>query len=310
MTTIRQTVGWKHRSARAFAVVVAAAAIAGCGESQEETDRRQMVEEQIRHKETAGPPLSDQVVDSLRVMSRRYNVTREEYWDGKGGVLANDHFEVWYPPGKVTVTHGMYTLAGLAEARKRSVRYFGRAPDRLLKAVCAMSMNSFNQQTGREWWAYYRLDDDEIYFQPVEVLYNRNLLDIAVARGYYEWSIGRLSGGSAPHWLRHGMASVLSDEGLLLEEQLEEFPGENVKMTLAEIEGALSRVEYRKYYRIAAYNAFRLARRLAVGPDRARMAEAMRRMGEGESLEAAFEAAYGKPYDDLIAAALDFKVNR
>ena len=291
-------------------VVLAAGVLVGCGKSEEELDRQRMAEEEIRLRETEGPALSSVVMDSLRTLARRYKVTREEYWDGKGGVLANEFVEVWYPPGKATVTHGMYTLGILMEARDKTRRYFGDSPDRSLKVVCAMSMASFNQKTGREWWAYYKIDEDKIYYQPIDVLFNRNLLDIAVARGYYEWSVGRMSGDKAPAWLRHGLASLLSDEDILLETQLGEFPDGDLKMNVDEIEGALDNIDNKKYYRIASYNAFRMVRKLVAGSEREKMLEALRLMGEGADLSKAFESAYGLSYEEVTSSALSFKVNR
>lgn len=303
--------GFVGRAAKlGLCLALIAGLLAGCGKSEEELDRQRLAAEEIRHRETTGPELSSEVMDSLRTMSLRYNVTREEYWEGTGGVLANEFVEVWYPPGKATVTHGMSALAQLMEARNKTLRYFGRAPDRSLKTICAMSMESFNQKTGREWWCYYSIKKDEIYYQPIEVIFQRKLLEIAVARGYYEWSVGRLSGDKAPLWLRHGLASLLSDEDVILETNLKEFPGEKINMSLDEIEGALGRIDNKKYYRIAMYNAFRMVRKLAAGSGRDQMLEAVKLMGEGSGRSDAFESAYGKTYEQLTADALSFKVNQ
>jgi hypothetical protein len=295
---------------RGLFVVLVAGLLAGCGKSGEELERQRLAEEEIRHSETAGPEISSEIMDSLRTMALRYKVTREEYWEGTGGVLANEFVEVWYPPGKNTVTHGMYALGQLMEARSKTLRYFGSAPDRPLKTICATSMESFNQKTGREWWSYYNIEEDEIYYQPIKVLFQRNLLDIAVARGYYEWSVGVLSGNKAPLWLRQGLSSLLSDEDVILEEQLKEFPGDNIKMSLDEIEGALGRIDNKKYYRFALYNAFRMVRKLAAGTGRDKMLEAVGLMGEGADFSDAFETVYGLSYEEVTAGALNFKVDR
>jgi hypothetical protein len=305
------TLLFRHRPIfRLVVTVIAAVTLAGCGKSEEQKAREQMAEEEIRHRETAGPPLSDMVLDTLRAMSGRYDVTRDEYWPGKGGVVANQFVEVWYPPGKTTVTQGIFTLARLEDARKKTGRYFGRSPEGPLKAVCEMTMESYNQVTGLEWWVYYKLEGDEIHFQPVDILFSRKLLDIAVARGYYEWSIGEMTRGEAPLWLKNGLASLLSDEDWLLENQLHEFPGDPIKMTVEEIEGALRRHDSKKQYRIAVYNAFRMVRKLVAGSGRERMVEAVRLMGEGNDLPQAVEAAWGKPYEEVVETALSFKVNR
>jgi hypothetical protein len=291
-------------------VLIVAVLIAGCGKGGDEPDRQQTAAEEIRRRETAGPPLSDEVMDSLRTLAVRYNVTREEYWEGKGGVLGNEILEVWYPPGKTTVTHGMHTLAEMMKARDKTRRYFGQAPDESLKVVCAMSMASYREKTGREWWVYGKVDNNEIYLQPIEVLYQRTLLDIAISRCYFEWAVGRLSGDRAPAWLRHGLASLLSDEDWVLENQLNEFPDERINMTLADVESGLHNFVDKKSYRVALYNAFRMTRTLAAGSAREKLLETIRMMGTGADAAAAFEDVYGSTYGDLTAGALDFKVNR
>ena len=106
------------------------------------------------------------------------------------------------------------------------------------------------------------------------------------------------------------MASLLSDEDVHLETQLKEFPGEKIKMNLDEIEGALGRIENKKYYRIALYNAFRMVRKLAAGSGRDKVLEAVKLMGEGSGRSDAFEKAYGMSYEDVTADALSFKVNQ
>lgn len=292
------------------AVIAASGLLAACGGGGERDADAQKREAEIRHRETTGPPLADAILDTLRAMVRRYNVTRDEYWPGTGGVLANEFVEVWYPPGKTTVTQGMLTLARLEEARKKTGRYFEQAPEGPLKAVCAMRMEDYNEATGREWWVYYRLEGDELQFQPIDVLFGRKLFEIAVPRGYYEWSIGRMTRGQAPLWMRNGLASLLSDEDPILETQLREFPNDNVKMSVEQVENALRRVEDKKTYRIAAYNAFRMVRRLVAGSGREKMVEAVRLMGEGEKLERAVERAWGEPYDSVVETAASFRVNR
>jgi hypothetical protein len=295
--------------ARLFVVVLAAGVFVACAKEQDSQQRRERLAMANRgiSDERRAPP--GDVLDSLRVMKARFGITREEYWDGQGGVLANDFFELWYPPGGTTVTHGMYAFKSLFEARKKFRDIFGVDPDDHLKVICAANMLSYREKTGYDWWVYSKVDDDQIYFQPVDILYQRTLADMAVARGYYEWGILRLSRHKAPEWLTQGLASLLSDEGTILEQMMREFPEDDVKMTLKRINSGLDKESDRETYRVAVYNAFRMVRRLAARYGRDKVAETILLMGRGEDRKTAFEKAFGEPYDDVVDYAMEFKVN-
>jgi hypothetical protein len=293
--------------ALSFALAAILLSCGGDGEmTREERDAAAL--EKVEGTDRKGKLFED-VLDSLRAKKERYRITRDQYWAGRGGVLANDFFELWYPPGGATVDHGMYAFGLLVGAKKKFHRSVGRDPGDRVTIFCSSSMESFTEQTGIEWWLYSRIDGDEIHYQPIEILFLRNLADVAVPRSYHEWGIIKLSGGRAPHWFTEGMSSLLADEEFFLEAQLEEFQGENLKMTYEQIDSAFDKKNDKKAYRIAAYNAFRMARRLVAAHGREKTAEVMELMGEGESAKAAFEEAYGQPYDDLMEYVLTFTVN-
>lgn len=254
--------------------------------------------------------ISEQELDSLRVKKARHAITREEYWDGKGGVLANDYLEVWYPPGNVTVTHGMHAFDLIAGARKHFSHVFGRVPQERLTVKCAAWFDDYDDETGKQWWHYSKIDGDRIMFQPIGVLAQRKIAEIAVPHEYYEWGIQKLSGKRAPRWLEEGLSSVLSGESHILESQLIEFPGEPVRMDFAAIQDALKKETDRKSSRIAYYNAFRMVDKLIADHGRPKIVRAVLLMGEGRSAEEAFEQTYQQPYDELVASALAFSLEQ
>ena len=285
----------------------------GCGGGEEKARReRERVATEKMAEQNKGGTLTEDVLDTLRVMKERLRITKDEYWEGQGGVLANDYFELWYPPGGVTVSHGMFAFQQLVNAKRRFFRFFGKDPGDHLNVVCEATMISFAENTGLDWWVYYeyKLDKAEIVFQPIDVLYQRNLGDVAVPRGYHQWGIGRLSGDRAPRWFSEGLSSMMADEEWFLENFLIEFPGEDVKMSFVEIDSALKKKSDRKNYRFALYNAFRMVRRLSASHGQDKLAEAVRLMGSGQKPKKAFKNAFGLPYDELVAHAMDFKVDR
>ena len=90
--------------------LLAAILLVGCSGQKSEQEQQRTAERLLRErsgKTDEGPRVPQNVADSLRVLKKRYEITRDEYWLNKGGVLANEHYELWYPPGPVTVTHGM-----------------------------------------------------------------------------------------------------------------------------------------------------------------------------------------------------------
>lgn len=249
-------------------------------------------------------------LDTLRAQKKRFNITREEYWDDKGGVLANDYLELWYPVGKLTVTHGMYAFSLIDRARKSFRNVFGRVPEDRLTVVCSASLQEYDKLVGQEWWQYSRIQNDKITYQPIPVLYQRRLSEVAVPREYYEWALGKISGGRAPRWLEEGMASVLADEGFYLKNQLKEYPDDPVKMDMKKIESVLNKENVRKDCRLAYYNTFRMVEKMEADYGREKVVGALLLMGDGDDVKTAFEKSFQEPYDDVIKKAMEFTVQR
>jgi hypothetical protein len=283
--------------------------LAACGQGDDHDRALKKVAAEEHDHESAPVALNEQVLDSLRAMKERFTITREAYWEKRGGVLANDFFELWYPPGNVTVTHGMFAFGELVDAQKKFRRIFGSDPGDRLVVICSATMEGYTEQTGLEWFVYAKVDRDEVHYQPIGVLVQRKLADCALPRGYFEWGILQLSKHRAPQWLTQGFSSQLSDEAKILEDQLSEF-SDDVKMTLEEINLALEKKNDRKAYRIALYDAYRMVRRLAAHYDRDKITDVIRLMGNGDSVAVAFEKTFDRSYEEVVSDAMDFKVTR
>jgi hypothetical protein len=281
--------------------------IACDGDEKQKLENERLTIEKLEKMNTAGKLPAD-VLDSLRVRKARYHITRDEYWEKEGGVLENDFIELWYPPGPLTVSHGMFAFGELVEAKGRFNRYFGRDPGDHLLVVCVRTMADFVEKTGGDWWHYGKIDADGIIFQPIDILYQRKLASVAPQHCYHEWGVDRLSKGRSPRWLTEGLASLLSEEEWVLELQLEEFAGENLDLTVKKTESALKKKNDRKSYRIAAYIAWRMVRRLTAAHGREKIAEAVIMMGNEKSREKVFEEVFGQSYDEVAAHARNFKV--
>lgn len=298
---------------RGVLVFAALSAIALCGligcdsEKKARLENERVMIEKLK-KMNKGGTIPESVQDSLRARKARFHITRDEYWEAEGGVLANDYFELWYPPGPLTVSHGMYAFTQLVEAKGRFKRYFGRDPGGQLVVVCTSSMPDFEETTGKEWWHYARINGDEIVFQPIDILHQRQLGEVAIQRVYHEWGVEKLSGERSPQWLVEGMASLLAGEDQLLEIQLTEFEDQNHKLAYDQTESYLVKKDDRKRYRIAAYCAWRMARRLVAAYGQEKVVEAVVSMGEGNNRDEVFKRVFGRSYDDVVAYVMEFKV--
>ena len=287
-------------------LVLGAFAYGGCGgEGGEDAARTEPSQQTGTQTEVR---LSPAEKDTLRAMVERLGVTREEYWEGQGGVLANDHFELWYPPGMKTVTHGMYALDILEKARAQALRVFGRVPEVKLKVVCTKDLGDFKAKCGGEWWNYARIKGDQITYQPVTVLFQRGLAPIAIPHQYFVWLIGKMSRDRVPLWVSHGLASSESNERATLDDQINEFSNENAKLNMGRLEAYLESDRDRKWSRIANYNAFRMVDNLISIYDRRPLVDAILLMGDGKKRNEAFQQAFTKSYDEVTAEAMVFKI--
>jgi hypothetical protein len=244
--------------------------------------------------------LSATALDSLRALKKTHGITRDEYWDNEGGVLANDYFEVWYPPGRMTVSHGMRTFIEISPARERFEQFFGRTPQEPLIIHLIAYMEDYQEQTGREWWYYAELRSDTLIFQPVYVLDKRGLASIAIPHEYYQWALGRLTNFTASRWLEEGVASYLSGEGDILRAQIGEFPVETHPMTPARVDEVLIMEETKQDARIAYYHAYRMVENIVGDYGEDKLRALVLAMSDGLDLDEACRQTFKMSYDDLV----------
>jgi hypothetical protein len=283
------------------ALLLAASLTAGC-----ENGKPDMPRVEPAGDESAIRNFTAEEIDSLQALKQRNRVTHDEYWDDRGGVLGNDEVEVWYPPGKLTVSHGMYVLDYAMKCRRDVRKQFGHVPDGMLTIICAQTMEAYTEFTGRQWWHYASIEDHRIVYQPVPVLAARGILDIALPRELYEWAIGRVTGGKTPRWMVEGMASFLAAEDAILESNLTEFPNEPIKMSVDEIEAALLTDIVKKTSRFAYYNSLMMVKRLEQEFGQDALTAMLRSIADGASLDDAAGSAFQLTYAELVTRAQDW----
>jgi len=297
-------------------------ATAGCGEKKE----REGAENGTGKKQTGGAEsasdtaglayatnplfkLQGPVLDSLRVKKKRFEITRDEYWEDEGGVLANQYFEVWYPPGRTTVTHAMYMFEELMPARKKLGEFFGEAPRELLVIRCSKDLDDYKRLVNREWWYYSEIKGDSMTFSPVYILFKRGISAMAVPHEYYQWAIRKITQNGAPRWLEEGVASHLSDEGKILLDEMYEFGQGDVSMSPERIEEILQGEEDRRDSRIAYYRSHRMVEQLIDKYGEEKVKQAVLLIGRGNTLEQACTKTFNKGYADMLQEASDYTVD-
>jgi hypothetical protein len=299
------------------------AAMMGCGKEKKEREVSQTAAGQ--KQAGGGEKASDSIVgdspysprlklqgaalDSLRVMKKRFDITRDEYWEDRGGVLANLYFEVWYPVGRVTVTHGMYVIEELMPARKKFEDFFGQAPRELLVIRFPNELDGYKQLTGREWWYYSEIKGDSMTFVPIYILAKRGISPVAIPHEYYQWAVRKITQNGAPRWLEEGMASYLSGEGELLLNQMYEFSQGDVSMSPEKVEDVLQGEVDRRDSRIAYYRSYRMIQQLIDKHGEEKVKQAVVLIGQGNTLDQAFMRALNASYNAVLQEASDYTVD-
>jgi hypothetical protein len=276
---------------RAAVAVAAACALANCGEKETQTAQKTAVRYTV-------PPhldreLNDVELDSLHQMKTTHGITRDEYWDGYGGVFANDEIEVWYPDGKVNSLQGMAMVKLVTSARERARGVFGAVPAERVVVVCTGDLNVYQAVTGRQWWHYSRIQGDTITIQAPIELHTRGLLAVVGPREYYEWVIGKLSKGNAPRWVEEGFASYLAREAPVLEELRMDIGEGPIAMSLKETESTLARETDRQMTRRAYYNAYRTVEQIVKQYGEPAMARFVVALADAKDANAASRIAFG-----------------
>jgi len=304
----------------AVLVVLACASLLSCSKSEEPAtvaEQHQLPDEltpEERERPSWYPPenplggLSLDVLDTLRVRKKLHKITRDQYWQDRGGVLANDDFEVWYPRGRTTVTHGMRMFDEIMPAKRKFESVFGRAPAEPVVVLIPQELDVYQEWTGQDYWHYSQIRGDTLVFQPIYILVKRGLATIGVTHEYFQWAIGRLTGHGAPRWLEEGLASYYSDEAEILKAQMLEFPERRDDMTVDIVEGILDVQEEKGATRIAYYRSYLMVQQLVDTYGEPKVVEVVTLLAEGRALDEAFRGAFGKSYQDVLIIASNYTI--
>jgi hypothetical protein len=254
-------------------------------------------------------PMTQVTLDTLRKMKKKFGITRDQYWKEKGGVLGNEFFEVWYPAGRVTVTHGMQAFVHLMPAHEKFNQFFDDSPSDRLVIKTWDYLEYYKRDVGRDFWYYSVIEGDSMKMQPVSVFYARGIDGVAIPHEYYQWAIGKITHNGAPRWIEEGVASYLSGEGEILTGQMVEFPDRKAPMNPAEIEKILIREENKADSRTAYYHSYMMVTKLVEEFGETNLRKAILEIARGKNIEDAVESVYNKKYADLLEIATGYNAD-
>lgn len=251
--------------------------------------------------------LNQTEIDSLRAMKITHRVTRDEYWDMKGGVIANDRVEVWYSNRKIYVLQAIAVLKQMDMVGDQIQKAFGRLPAEKLVVVCAPDLETFRSATGLDWWHYASIKSDTLSMQTPMTLFMRGLLQVAARREYSRWAIGHFTHEKAPEWVLWGMASYLGNERDVFVGQRKEYGKVELRMDPKDIETQLENESDRLETRRALYNAYLMVNQLVEANGMPSVAAFILAIGEEPNVDAAARRAFSKSYEEVLAQAQGWK---
>jgi hypothetical protein len=293
----------KKRVWVALVLTVAVAAVSSCDKNKEQ---------QAQNFNYEKPPEVDRALnqtelDSLRSMKITHHVTRDEYWDMKGGVVANDRLEIWYSSRKIFVLQAMAVLKQMDMMADQVKKTFGKVPSQRLIVLTAPDLATFQRSTGKDWWHYSLIKGDTLSMQTPMTLYMRGLLPVAARREYCRWALGHFTQGKAPQWLVWGMAAYLGNERDVFRGQRKEYATQPLRMDLNEINQALEKENDRIPTRRAMYNAYLMVNQLVEANGMPSVAAFVLAFGEEKDANAASQRVFKKSYDEVLAQAQAWK---
>ncbi len=272
------------------ALLILALVLGGCGK---ESKDEKTAEQEFR------------IPDSLLSPLDGYKLTRDYYHPISGGVMANARFELHYPPGDIARYVAVKSFGAALDAYKKISRDIGAPADGRVYMIGSKDLDEYTFLTRKEWWYYGSVTGDTIYFEPLDIMLKRTILEIGITNKIAQVALNRRSKGQIPNWLREGLASHVAEEGVILSYQIVQFRKEGIyemNPSPEDMEKTLEEAYDMPSTRIAFYNAYLMAENLLSISDMGHAMEFIDYLGEGKDLDTASRKAFGMDYSSLLSA--------
>jgi hypothetical protein len=180
----------------------------------------------------------------------------------------------------------------------------GYRPDARINVFSPPNLDAYYLATGADFARTFVTTSNMVVIQPIDVLFRRTLAGHAAYAGIGEAIIEMQTNGTAPVWLRTGLASYLAQEGFEHLSFMAEFrpQRDSILLTPAQVIEDLVPLNERQTARVARYNAFLMAWHLSEHHGFDRIVQLLDHMGAGMTVAQAVEATYGVDEATLLAA--------
>ena len=272
------------------ALLILALVLGGCGK---ESKDEKSAEQDFR------------IPDSLLSPLDGYKLTRDDYHPINGGVMANAELELHYPPSGIARYVAVRSFGAARDAYKKVRMEIGVPAEGRVFVIGSKDLDEYQFLTRKEWWYYGVVKGDTIYFEPLDIMLKRNILEVGMAQKIAQVALNRRSVGRIPYWLREGLASHVAGEGVLLKYQIVQFRKEGIyemNPSPEDIDKTLEEAYDMPSTRIAFYNAYLMAKNLLSISDMGHAMEFIDHLGEGKDLDTASREAFGMDYSSLLSA--------
>lgn len=221
-----------------------------------------------------------------------------------GGLMRDERFEIRYPFTKAGKIVGLALFELTRPAYEVVSERLGLEPDELVVLRGAVTLDEYRLVTRKEWWDYGDVDGYTITFEPIQILFQRGIAQIAVTHEYAKLLMLQQAGDELPLWMLEGFASLAAEEGRILKNQVEvrtqvEDDLQPV-MTPSEVETTLAEVFEMNACRLAYYNAFLMARKIQERYGWEHVALIFPELRETGSIEATAQNLFGMSYQELL----------
>jgi hypothetical protein len=242
------------------------------------------------------------IPDSLLAPIEGYNLIQDDYHPIKGGVMANADIVLHYPASTVARYIAVKSFGMAQEGLRTVTERIGKPAEDRIYLVGAKDLDEYLFLTRKEWWYYGVMEGDTITFEPLDILIKRGIAQVSITQKIAQMALRRISNDRLPLWLREATASHIAGEREILVAQVEEYRLQDwdINPSPEMIDRDLRIAGVRADTRIAFGAAYRMLEALLELATIDDVLGFARKLGAGDSLDAASREAFGLDYAALL----------
>lgn len=244
------------------------------------------------------------IPDSLLSPLDGYKLTRDDYHPVTGGIMESQEIVLHYPASEVARYVAVEAFGAARDAYRLIKEDIGPPSDGRVVLIGAADMEEYRFLTRKEWWYYGVVKADTIYFEPLDVMLKRTILNVGIAQKMAQMALDKRSHGRIPIWMKEGLASRIAGEWPIIRTQRAEFKDGTYDLTPPpeRLVRILEEADDRPLTRIAFYCAYVMVDRVVGRFGMDSIMKFIDLLAEGKGYDEASGEAFGMSYPDLIDA--------